>query len=287
MDLSGHVVKRLPVAYWPIYVCSPLDLICVESAGEGCSVINPATGAVSSDTPPDDNSLSDKEVDWGESAWPEGPEYHVFALGRVESTGEYKVLRISNIEVWAGFESSDECSSRGYSVLTVNGSRRNRWRHAEPHEGPVDMDNPVVVGRSVYYFSKDEYHWIEEDPDFISAFDLETEQWTYIKGRPMDDDGSSDKDMDLLCSAADTSPWRGLALRIQLKGRASLMESNPARCRQRGGGGGVLPLDVLFDVLVRLPAKEICRFRAGVLLLYDPKANVFSEVDTRRLDAVG
>ncbi|TVT97233.1 hypothetical protein EJB05_57541, partial [Eragrostis curvula] len=315
MDLSGRVVKRLPVASGRrTCLCSSrLDLVGVMRLSGLCSVVNPATGAVLDlpDTPPDDDSPDGEELEsWSDSEWPEGPEDEVFALGRVDSTGEYKVLRISNMERWRGFQSYDEYSSRAYSVLTVNGSGRNRWRHADRPECPVDMDSAVVAGGSVYCFWKDEYQ-STEDLNIITAFDLQTEEWTIIKGpQPMDDEGissdegSSDDEED---SESDDGMWSRSTL-TELNGYLVLVHEcgheswffdlwflidtqNHVWAKQHSIQSPelVIPDDEMMKPLLFLDDGRIVIFLCdkGVLLLYDPKANVFSEVDTRRLDAVG
>ncbi|TVU06082.1 hypothetical protein EJB05_49274, partial [Eragrostis curvula] len=309
MDLSGHVVKRLPVADARKCLCSRLDLICVADMKWRHSVINPATGAVLHlpDAPPQgsclDHSSSDEEVDWGDSVWQQDPEYSVFALGRVESTGEYKVLRIPCVDKTS--RDIDDTSWLVCSVLTiVDGSCVTRWRSTKSPDLPIDMDSGVVVGGSVYYFLSDEYetelqkdisegHDIVE-PHFIASFDLETEKWTTIPGPcPVDGDyGSSDDGEDVeyndMWSESTMTELNGYLVLVHERDTENHVWAKkysiqaPRSVITTTNIGWVKPLLLLDDGRIAIFLRDM-----GVLLLYDPTADVFSKVHTRRLGAVG
>lgn len=185
MDLSGRVVKRLPVPECLTCLCSHLDLVGVASKYGSCSVIDPATGVASHllDAP---STELDRDYEWWElDKYKEFRYRHNgFALGRVESTGEYKVLRISSSASMLSNEWRDTTS-----VLTVNGFSCTPWISASSLKLslPVDVDwvKNAVVGGSVYFLESD--IWLTEVDlelmswgglvDDIAVFSLETEQW--------------------------------------------------------------------------------------------------------------
>ncbi|KAJ1288166.1 hypothetical protein BS78_02G069500 [Paspalum vaginatum] len=175
MDLSGHVVKRVrtktPETEQVMFI--QLGLVCTgRGFGHGASykLLNLSTGAV--------------------CALPEGyapheepiMDYQTFvALGKVESTGEYKVLRV--------IENSDEHEEpeQLYEVCTLDvdgiGSNTSCWRG---NKAPLDQDivdvgrwKNVVIGGIVYFLSF--------VPIYISSFDLETEEWRQNLQGPLSD----------------------------------------------------------------------------------------------------
>ncbi|GJN03454.1 hypothetical protein PR202_ga20904 [Eleusine coracana subsp. coracana] len=221
MDLSGRVVKRVPSEDGLMLVQSRLDLICVSDSDGRFSVMNRATGDIRRlpETPPEededytDSSSEDEERD-------RNPSYTVFALWRVDSTGEYKVLRLSAIDTEDPRDPHIICS-----VLTINNrpGRKTRWTYAEypPENVPVVMDNVAVIDGAVYFFwSQDAYDskvqqgYIKSygfgsmPPDCIACFDLETEEWTTIPGPELvdssDEDDENSQDWSSFTDLADT-----------------------------------------------------------------------------------
>ncbi|TVU06081.1 hypothetical protein EJB05_49273, partial [Eragrostis curvula] len=296
MDLSGHVVKRLPVPPWNAclsahVMCSRLDLIVVANTEGRCSVINPATGAVSHlrKTLPD-HSSSEEELALNEGAWRRYPDYHVFALGRVESTGEYKVLRIASEDcMWYDF---DDTSCLECSVLSVNGgSCRIPWRSTGSPEYGTEIQKKIMNGYDI-------------EPDFIAAFDLDTEEWTTIPGpRPEDDHGSSDdgEDMDYrdMCSGSTLAELSGYLVLLHERDYYSRLfdvwflkdTENHVWEKEYSiwAPKSVFPARETVKPFLLLDDGRIAFFlhHKGVLLLYDPTTKVFSEVDTGRLRAIG
>jgi hypothetical protein len=109
MDLSGRVVKRLPCSTEGLRCVrsSRLHLVCVADSDGRCSVIDPATGAVSDlpETPPEEEWWGDVQVTKDHDV------FNVFQIGRVSSTGECKVLRLSRVEWQETYVSHDlQCS---------------------------------------------------------------------------------------------------------------------------------------------------------------------------------
>ncbi|CAO2175488.1 unnamed protein product [Urochloa humidicola] len=308
--LSGHVIKRVPIPKYHTLLRSRLDLIGVAYRfGSGsCSVIDPATGAVVSHMPESDqNSLRDRLEPW--SVWEREPERSVFALGRVHS--EYKMLRISCL---TGYEIPDH-DAQVCSVLTVYpGGGHTDWRSTRSPEFLLDMRSGVVVGSTVYYFWADIYTTnfckdLQRDglPECIASFDLQCEFWDTVEVPHLDLDEDDDDDNDKFDEYIDM--WSRSTL-AELKGYLVLAHDNRfyySSCLDLWfliGVGDDLwvkkysirapesaipedkkflePLLLLDDgrIIIFLPSK-------GALLLYDPKTNGFSKVETRCIGEVG
>ncbi|GJN16273.1 hypothetical protein PR202_gb03320 [Eleusine coracana subsp. coracana] len=325
MDLSGRILKTLPVPAGLTSLCSRLDLICVASLIGNISLINPATGTVKHlpNAPAEhfDSHDSSSDEEWG-LLHPE-PEIDVFALGRVDSTGEYKVLRVSSVPTpttW--FDDREDLPCHGTGVLTVNGSaRRTRWiSHMSPDEFLLDleyMDDAVVVGGSVYFLWHTGMFPMRRDeedmrcgisPHYIAVFNLDKEQWRSIPGPRHGeyyDHGSFDDDEDV---SKYFDMWTGSTL-AELNGCLVLVHK-----RDPQDSSTFLDLWFLTDAKKHVWAKQytilapeaiipatervkpllllhdgrivIFLGSKGVLLVYDPATNLFPEMDTRRLDAV-
>ncbi|KAL6598537.1 hypothetical protein ACP70R_046236 [Stipagrostis hirtigluma subsp. patula] len=196
MDLSGHVVKRLPVPGNHTMLSSRLDLVCVANKDGSCFAINPATAAVSHllepEAPPESE---DDEWDcyehYSDSSGCVEYEHSEFAVGRVDSTGEYKVLRLaSSCKTWEEHHDVYLVSS----VLTINGV--GGWRSTESPEFIADIGrdhSSVVVGKAIYFLWYDDHPWAAMQR--ISCFDLDAEKWTTHPGpNPEDDDGDDNID---------------------------------------------------------------------------------------------
>ncbi|TVU05967.1 hypothetical protein EJB05_49153, partial [Eragrostis curvula] len=155
MDLlSGRVLKRVPVANGQTLVrsFSRLDLVCVaDRNGSCCSVLNPATGDVSRlpETPPEEHYPP--AAPEGHS-WIRGPVRSEFTIGRVESTGEYKVLRLSCQDFKHDDDDDDVKHQISSSVLTLNkaSAGQSGWRSTGRPNFLVDMDKCAVVGGAAY-----------------------------------------------------------------------------------------------------------------------------------------
>ncbi|XP_039837159.1 uncharacterized protein LOC120697838 isoform X2 [Panicum virgatum] len=171
VDLSGNVVKRIPVpegCHHHHLLCTRLNLACLATDLNKCHVLNPATGAV--------------------YTLPEGPAVeHVnrvnlrhpntfFALGRVTSTGEYKVLRMFNR--WAPGHDGKQL----FEAFTINGgsARHAQWRGRQGHDLITEALSGVVVDGVVYFLMDKVYgrsFYTGISPDHIVSFDLGTEEW--------------------------------------------------------------------------------------------------------------
>lgn len=211
MDLSGHVIKRVPVVNGQTMVRSHsrLDPVCVaDPTGSSCSVIDPATGVVSRlpETPPekhwwwDGSSPAEKGDANGKEEkknWFRGPMRSDYAIGRVESTGQYKVLRLSSQD-WKRDGNDHVKHLTISSVLTLNATPgESQWRSTGRPKFLVDTGKCAVVGTTAYFFwSKDNenLHEYQIDhirfsdgivPDCIACFDMETEEWTSTASPPL------------------------------------------------------------------------------------------------------
>nr|CAB3452274.1 unnamed protein product [Digitaria exilis] len=194
VDLSGRIVKRVPAAgyedgsrtnyRWVRFVmCTHADLVCVADYGMGmsCQLLNLATGAVH-DLP--DGVAAQVQEQQGITcycAW--------IVFGLVPSTGEYKVLRMVEVEYLFGnpgmvgaddFDhpaASDHCE-----ILTIDGSSpATSWRatHAAPYDLELlHSDSSAVIGGIVYFMLSYDY-WDHHGTELgvVGSFDLETEKW--------------------------------------------------------------------------------------------------------------
>ncbi|CAL5002270.1 unnamed protein product [Urochloa decumbens] len=276
LDPSGHVLKRVPIPRYHTLLRSRLDLIGIaDDGGSGtCYVIDPATGAVVSHLPESDkNSLRVRREPW--SHWEREPDHSVFALGRARSGG---------------------CT---------------QWRSTESPDFIVDMSSGVVVGGAVYYFWADVYTRnfrkmdLQTDglPECIDCFDLWGEFWDTVKVPRLDHDGDGDDKFHEyidMWSRSTLAELKGcLVLAHDNRRYSSCLdlwfvtdvgddlwvkeysirdpESVIPDCDERF----LKPLLLLDDgrIIIFLPVE-------GALLLCDPKTNVFSEVETRRIQEV-
>jgi hypothetical protein len=184
MDLSGRVVKRLPCSTEGLRCLrSRLDLVCVADSDGRCFVIDPATGAVSDlpETPPEEEWWGDVPVTKDHDV------FNVFQIGRVSSTGECKVLRLSRVE-WQ--ETYHMISSVLDLALDDDAGGPRQWRPTGSPEFIVNTHSGVVVGGAVYYFwwtamyPKHHHLTMLQDngvvPKCVARFDLEAEEWTAI-----------------------------------------------------------------------------------------------------------
>ncbi|KAF8701961.1 hypothetical protein HU200_033294 [Digitaria exilis] len=179
MDLSGGVIKRVPIPRWQTLMCSHLGLICVgdcdtsrsyHDTSRSCYLIDPAT-KVSCRL--DVNCFEDRLcTSYGDHDECLDPAFSLFALGRVDSTGVYKVLMVS---CFTYAELNEDQQS--YHVLTVNGAGGGtRWRSTASPEFLIGMDTMnrgVVLGGAVYYLADDsEFHTqalqTDNTPDLIA-----------------------------------------------------------------------------------------------------------------------
>ncbi|TVU39733.1 hypothetical protein EJB05_13172, partial [Eragrostis curvula] len=117
MDLSGAVVKRIAVPEAHQLLCTRLDLACVATEWNSCRVLDPATGAVMPGPP----------VLWQGKTRNLTQRNTTFALGQIAATGEYKLLRVSNL-----LRSTGEVEEQRFEVFTINGSADKVEKIAEP-----------------------------------------------------------------------------------------------------------------------------------------------------------
>ncbi|CAL5089084.1 unnamed protein product [Urochloa decumbens] len=172
MDLSGRVIKRVvrPGQEW--VMTALLDVVCVLMTNDMSYLLfNLATGVVSA-LPhglAEEHSRRARDIS----------DYrHLVAVGKVASTGEYKVLRVLD----KYFEQEQLCE-----VFTLDGSSHARWRgkKASPDSLHPHPWNRVTINGIVYFLS----HEIVKDQGNLSlriaSFDLETEEWREILRAPL------------------------------------------------------------------------------------------------------
>ncbi|KAL6845681.1 hypothetical protein ACP4OV_024504 [Aristida adscensionis] len=159
--LSGHVVRRVRPTWDTneLVVSTHQDLVCtLRRRTWSFRLINPATGAVH-DLP---DELSEENQD----------EYlcnfrPMVVLGKVASTGKYKVLRVLDDLL---------LPDQLCEVFTLDDSIDAQWRGKEDLPPDcLDLQSRVVVDGIVYLFTR------EAGPDKrkkrVASFDLETEAW--------------------------------------------------------------------------------------------------------------
>ncbi|KAL6662145.1 hypothetical protein ACP70R_000004 [Stipagrostis hirtigluma subsp. patula] len=166
MDLSGNVLKRIPITNNSITVLSTChDLVCIPSVSDrGIWVLNPAT---------EDFALV--------PSWQYNCVAETYAFGQVASTGQYKLLRIVHLE---HFNFNDP-GTHLCEVVTLKAGKHGSWRR-KPH-APVVVSpgylmrrgGPMksVVLNGVVYFMMDA---ATMEPAGIVPFNLETEEWRPI-----------------------------------------------------------------------------------------------------------
>uniref|UniRef100_A0A0A9AGM9 Uncharacterized protein n=1 Tax=Arundo donax TaxID=35708 RepID=A0A0A9AGM9_ARUDO len=299
MDLSGNLVKRIDNPDGHQLLCTQLDLACVATESNRCRVLNPATGAVYVlPESPAAEHLNRKHV---------RDPYTLFAFGRVASTGEYKVFRMFNRPDYDGFQQRQLCE-----VFTINGGTScTRWRARQSRDIFVEVNSAVVVDGVVHFLMDDVYDHLRlsnvhfgVDPDCVASFDLGTEEWRRDIQGPI----SSSFDMDNDDYMEYLSIWHRLTL-AELKCSLVLVYYRPDQfimdlwfltdldnglwekrysiqteptIPDPANGYRVKPLLVLDDgrlVIFLAPT--------GLLLICDPVADTFAEVEMRHLDSVG
>ncbi|CAN6171275.1 unnamed protein product [Urochloa humidicola] len=103
---------------------------------------------------------------------------HLVAVGKVASTGEYKVLRVLRKHL----EHEQLCE-----VFTLDGSSHAQWRgkKAPPDFLPPHHRNRVTINGVVYFLLCEFAMGQGELPLRIASFDLETEEWRAILRAPL------------------------------------------------------------------------------------------------------
>ncbi|PAN10124.1 hypothetical protein PAHAL_2G072900 [Panicum hallii] len=297
VDLSGSVVKRIAGPDGHELLCTRLHLACVASKGNSCHVLDPATGAAYA-LP---ESPAPEHVNHENSRDP----YTFFASGRVASTGECKVLRVFNRTEFDAFD-----QQQLFEVFTINGGVSNaQWRARQSHYLFVEANNAAVVGGVVYFLTDCAYDLMlffgvntGIHPDCIASFDLGTEEWRRDIQGPI----SSGLSMDGANATEEyRSIWHKLTL-SELKGSLVLAYHRRHQSLdlwlltdfERGlwvkeysiQTESAIPADEYFvkPLLVSDDGRLVIFLAStGLLLIYDPRTNSFSEVEMRRLDAVG
>ncbi|TVU38156.1 hypothetical protein EJB05_11510, partial [Eragrostis curvula] len=154
-DIFGSIVKTMRSLGVPdVHLSTQADLVCVKRHTPCVEredlLLNPATGAIHA-LP--DVSISSREVTTS-------------YLGRVPSTGEYKVLRVVQ---FSGPVSEVQFA---YEVVALDGSRQ-RWRVRVAPDPPTDVSPYIgymaIICDVAYFFSRGE--------ESIVMFDLATEEW--------------------------------------------------------------------------------------------------------------
>ncbi|XP_072147888.1 F-box protein At3g07870-like [Setaria viridis] len=187
VDLSGGVVKRIAGAGSGPYhqlLCTRLDLACVATDWNRCSVVNPATGAV--------HVLPETSAPEHWNRVNQSNPYTLFALGRVAATGEHKVLRMFNR---LGYRNGGQQVFEVFTVSSGGDGHARRWRG---HQGPglfIDECNGTVVNGVVYFLTYSDYdgshHGIR--PDYILSFDLGVEEWRRDLRGPISSNAGDDE----------------------------------------------------------------------------------------------
>ncbi|PAN10120.1 hypothetical protein PAHAL_2G072800 [Panicum hallii] len=170
VDLSGDVVKRVAAGAgggpYHRLLCTRLDLGCLATDWNRCSVLDPATGAV--------HVLPERPAEEHANCVNLSNPYTFFALGRVAATGEHKVFRMFNR---LGFHNGGQ---QIFEVFTINGGTDHaRWRG---RQGPglfIDECSGVAVNGVVYFLTSRVYEGAccGIRPDYIVSFDLGREEW--------------------------------------------------------------------------------------------------------------
>jgi hypothetical protein len=154
LDTSGHLVRQMRVENSILgnnstAVCTNLDLLCVYGADKRLRVLDPATGAF---------SLLPEVVN-ADRDGVEGRHYFTtYAVGRDESTGETKVLAITEV-----YGADSFCR-----VLTLGDA--SGWRNTgyPPTTIILAISWYTALVRGVLYYLVSQG---------IAAYDLEKEKW--------------------------------------------------------------------------------------------------------------
>ncbi|CAN6209826.1 unnamed protein product [Urochloa humidicola] len=299
VDLLGGVLKRMacPGGGHEL-LCTRLDLVCVASKDNSCHVLNPATGAAYAlpESPAPEHADRENLRD----------PYTFFASGRVAATGECKVLRVFNRTEFEAFD-----QQQLFEVFTINGGGGDaRWRARESHYPFLEASNTAVVGGVVYFLTDCAYDLMlffgvntGVHPDCIASFDLGTEEWRRDIQGPISSSLSMD---DANATEEYRSIWHKLTL-SELKGSLVLAYhrrhlsldlwfltdfENGLWVKEYSiqTGSAAIPADEYFvkPLLVSDDGRLVILLAStGLLLIYDPRTNTFTEVEMRRLDAVG
>ncbi|KAL6875687.1 hypothetical protein ACP4OV_013200 [Aristida adscensionis] len=162
MDLSGNVLKRIPITINLINVLPAcLDLVCIPCVKDkGIWVLNPST----------------EDFEFVPS-WQYNCIAETYAFGQVASTGQYKLVRIVHLDHFDVLDPGKHLCE----VITLEAANRGRWRRktcapvvVSPgymlrRGGP--MKNAVLNG--IVYFMRDA-------ATGVVPFNLETEEWMPI-----------------------------------------------------------------------------------------------------------
>ncbi|CAL4904859.1 unnamed protein product [Urochloa decumbens] len=167
VDLHGHFVKRIPIGQQlsAMVLTTQGDLACVSHGWGLAYVLSLATGAVIADTGIESRSKVNAEKP-------------MCVLGRVPSTGEYKLLRIqSHTRSY-----NNRCvvtTSQTCEVMTLG----RRWRKRPRPPALLSCWSVAVVIAGLAYFLTNAEE-VAEQPDSIAVFDMATEKWkpTTIQG---------------------------------------------------------------------------------------------------------
>ncbi|CAL5079559.1 unnamed protein product [Urochloa decumbens] len=298
VDLRGGVLKRLACpGDGHELLCTRLDLACVASKDNSCRVLNPATGAAYAlpESPAPEHAGRENSRD----------PYTFFASGRVAATGECKVLRVFNRTEFDAFD-----QQQLFEVFTINGGAGGaQWRARESHYLFLEAHNAAVVGGVVYFLTDCAYDLMlffgvntGVHPDCIASFDLETEEWRRDIQGPISSSLSMD---DANATEEYRSIWHKLTL-SELKGSLVLayhrrhlsldlwfltdFENGLWAKEYSIRTEAAIPSDEYFvkPLLVSDDGRLVILLAStGILLIYDPSTNTFTEVEMGRLDAVG
>lgn len=214
------------------------------------------------------------------------------------------------LRVFSRTEFDDFDQQQLFEVFTINsGVSDAQWRARQSHYLFVEANSAAVVGGVVYFLMSCAYDLMlffgvdtGIHPDCIASFDLGTEEWRRDIQGPISSGLSMD---DADATEEYRSIWHKLTL-SELKGSLVL-----AYHRRHQSLDLWLLTDFERDLWVKefsiqtesaIPADEylvkplllsddgrlvIFLESTGLLLIYDPRTNSFSEVEMRRLDAVG
>lgn len=291
VDLSGSVVKRIPGAGGgPSHrlLCTRLNLACVATDWNRCSVLNPATGAVQ--VLPE--ILAEEHINRVNLSNP----YTFFALGRVAATGEHKVLRMFNR---LGFYNGGQ---QLFEVFTVNGGDGDaRWRG---RQGPglfIDECSGTVIDGVVYFLTNKVYDGARCGirPDYIVSFDLGKEEWRRDLRGPISSNVEHAKVVLYLRRDLSLADLKGSLVLADQRDQPFTMDiwflsdfqnglwvkeyhiQTESIISRLGGEYHLKPLLVLDDgrLVLYLASK-------GLLFICDPGTNTFAQVDKRCLDSV-
>ncbi|TVU39750.1 hypothetical protein EJB05_13189 [Eragrostis curvula] len=289
VDLSGTVVKTMvdtsaPAPHQVLF--SRLSIACLATEWNRCRVLNPATGVVY--VLPQSHAL--EHVNRVNLSSP----FTFFALGRVASTGAYKVLRMFNRP---GFMDQGE---QLFEVFTINGDAAHaQWRARQSPEPFVEPKTGVVVDGVVHFLTTMKRQNMETPPDIIVSFDLGREEWMTgdLKG-PISGDTEAVRSFHSNKHELSLAELKGsLVVACYHRHPCYRMELWFLTDREKGiwvkeysvlfvqypyyGAHVVKPLLVLDDGRL-----VIYNGQTGLLLLYNPETNEFAEVQMAPLDSV-